>query len=271
MALIRGDNLSLSFGHQVLLKDTSFAVQTNQKICLVGRNGTGKSTLLKLVMDQIKPDDGNIVHSKDHTIGFLPQALPEKNDDSIQEYVSSGLVEIQSCLDEYQQLIIDNPNSPKLDRLETQINNQDGWNIDNRVAKTLSQLELDPEIKMSQLSGGWRRRAALAKALVQNPDLLILDEPTNHLDIESIQWLEQQLTAFKGALLFVSHDRAFVNKIADTIMELDRGVLRLYPGNYQAYRDLKEQQLKDEQKSNSEFDKRLAEEEVWIRQGIKAR
>ncbi|MCF6193875.1 MAG: ATP-binding cassette domain-containing protein, partial [Kangiellaceae bacterium] len=209
--------------------------------------------------------------SRHHRIGFLPQALPDKNELSIREFVESGLADVRKAVDEYQVLIVEDCMSPKLEGLEEIINNQDGWTIDQRVEQTLSRLSLDGELVMANLSGGWRRRASLAKALVQNPDLLILDEPTNHLDLTSIQWLEEQLVNFKGALLFVSHDRHFVNKVADQIMELDRGHLRLYPGNYSSYLDIKAQQLRDEEKTNSEFDKRLANEEKWIRQGIKAR
>ena len=271
MSLIRGDNLSLSFGPQILLDNTSFVVEEGKKICLIGRNGTGKSTLLKLISGEQMPDDGLINRSKHHRIGFLPQALPEKTEHSIREYVESALADVKKAVDEYQALIIEDCMSPKLESLEEIINAYDGWTIDQRVDQTLSKLSLDGTIKMSNLSGGWRRRVALAKALVQDPDLLILDEPTNHLDLTSIQWLEEQLLKFKGALLFVSHDRHFVNVVSDTIMELDRGHLRLYPGNYQAYLEIKAQQLKDEEKTNSEFDKRMAKEEVWIRQGIKAR
>lgn len=271
MSLIRGDNLSLAYGPQILLDHASFVVEENQKICLIGRNGTGKSTLLKLISGEVKPDDGLINRSRHHRVGFLPQALPEKTEHTIRQFVESGLQAIKDAVDEYQELIVKDHLSPKLESLEELINAHDGWTVDQRVEQTLSRLSLDGDLKMSTLSGGWRRRAALAKALVQEPDLLILDEPTNHLDLSSIQWLEEQLLKFNGALLFVSHDRHFVNKVSDTIMELDRGHLRLYPGNYSAYLELKAQQLKDEEKSNSEFDKRLANEEKWIRQGIKAR
>ena len=271
MSLVRGDNLSLSYGPQVLLDNASFVIEENQKICLIGRNGTGKSTLLKLISGEVMPDDGLINRSRHHRVAFLPQALPEKTEQSIRSFVESGLADVKKAVDEYQELIVEDCMSPKLEKLEEIINAQDGWTIDQRVEQTLSRLSLDGELKMANLSGGWRRRAALAKALVQDPDLLILDEPTNHLDLSSIHWLEEQLLKFKGSLLFVSHDRHFVNKVSDTIMELDRGHLRLYPGNYQAYLELKAQQLKDEEKTNSEFDKRLANEEKWIRQGIKAR
>jgi len=271
MSLIRGDKLSLSYGPQVLLDNASFALEERQKVCLVGRNGTGKSTLLKVINGEVMPDDGNLNRSRNHRIGFLPQALPEKTPQSIREYVESGLSDVKQWVEDYQALIMEDHESPRLADLESKINAHDGWTIETRVNQTLSKLGLNGEIKMAELSGGWRRRAALAKALVQEPDLLILDEPTNHLDLSSIEWLEEQLRAFKGALLFVSHDRQFVNKVADTIMELDRGHVRFFPGNYQAYTDLKEQQLKEEEKVNSEFDKKLAQEEVWIRQGIKAR
>lgn len=271
MSLIRGDTLSLSYGPQVLLDKASFVVEERQKICLIGRNGTGKSTLLKLISGEVAPDDGLINRSKHHRIGFLPQALPEKNNLSIKAFVESGLKEVKDAVEKYQELIVEDCLSPKLEELEQIINTQDGWSIEQNVEQTLSRLSLDGSLIMANLSGGWRRRAALAKSLVQNPDLLILDEPTNHLDLASIQWLEEQLINYKGALLFVSHDRHFVNKVSDRIMELDRGHLNLYPGNYAAYQVLKAQQLKDEEKTNSEFDKRLANEEKWIRQGIKAR
>jgi ABC transport system ATP-binding/permease protein len=271
MSLIRGDKLSLAFGRQVILDNASFAIEERQKVCLVGRNGTGKSTLLKLINSEMMPDDGIINRSRSHRIGFLPQALPEKSELSIREFVESGLADVIQWVEDYQTLIMEDVNNPRLESLEANINTHDGWTVETRVNQTLSRLGLEGEIKMSTLSGGWRRRAALAKALVLEPDLLILDEPTNHLDLSSIHWLEEQLVAFKGALLFVSHDRHFVNKVANTIMELDRGHLRFYPGNYQAYTEMKEQQLKEEEKVNSEFDKRLAAEEVWIRQGVKAR
>lgn len=271
MSLIRADKLSLAFGPQIILDNASFSLEERQKVCLVGRNGTGKSTLLKLINQEIVADDGVLNRSTGHRIGFLPQALPEKSDLSIREFVESGLSDIIQWVEDYQTLIMEDVNSPRLGELEQKITGSDGWNVENRVTQTLSRLTLNGEVKMSELSGGWRRRAALAKAMVQEPDLLILDEPTNHLDLTSIQWLEEQLLAFKGALLFVSHDRRFVNKVADTIMELDRGTIRFFPGNYQAYTELKDQQLKEEEKVNMEFDKRLAAEEVWIRQGIKAR
>lgn len=271
MSLIRGDNLSLSYGPQVLLDNASFVVEERQKICLIGRNGTGKSTLLKLINGEVMPDDGVINRSHHHRIGFLPQALPEKTPQSIREFVESGLKDVIAWVDEYQDLIVKDCTSPKLEALEEKITAFEGWSVEQRVEQTLSKLSLEGDLKMENLSGGWRRRAALAKALVQNPDLLILDEPTNHLDLSSIQWLETQLVAFKGALLFVSHDRHFVNKVSDRIIELDRGHLRIYPGNYQSYLEVKAQQLLDEEKTNSEFDKRLANEEKWIRQGVKAR
>ena len=226
MSLIRGDKLCLAYGPQILLDNASFALEEKQKVCLVGRNGTGKSTLLRVINGEVAADDGVINRSRNHRIGFLPQALPEKTDHSIREFVESGLADVKQWVEEYQSLIMENMDSPKVSELESKINSHDGWTIETRVEQTLSRLGLDGNIKMSDLSGGWRRRAALAKALVQEPDLLILDEPTNHLDLSSIQWLEEQLIAFKGALLFVSHDRQFVNKVADTIMELDRGNIR---------------------------------------------
>ncbi|WP_196138337.1 ATP-binding cassette domain-containing protein [Aliikangiella sp. G2MR2-5] len=271
MSLIRGDKLSLAYGPQILLDNASFALEERQKVCLVGRNGTGKSTLLKVINGEVAPDDGVINRSRNHLIGFLPQALPEKSALTVREFVETGLAEVQEWVEQYQKLIMEDMDSPKVAELESLINAHDGWTIETRVSQTLSRLGLDGAVQMSELSGGWRRRAALAKALVQEPDLLILDEPTNHLDLSSIQWLEEQLVKFKGALLFVSHDRQFVNKVADTIMELDRGHINFFPGNYQKYTELKAQQLKEEEKVNSEFDKKLAQEEVWIRQGIKAR
>jgi len=176
MSLIRGDNLSLSYGPQVLLDHASFVVEEKHKICLIGRNGTGKSTLLKLISGEVMPDDGLINRSRHHRVAFLPQALPDKNDLSIREFVESGLADVKHAVDEYQRLIVEDCMSSKLEALEEIINNQDGWTIDQRVEQTLSRLSLDGELVMANLSGGWRRRAALAKALVQNPDLLILDE-----------------------------------------------------------------------------------------------
>ncbi|WP_299177094.1 ATP-binding cassette domain-containing protein [uncultured Neptuniibacter sp.] len=272
MPLIRLDKISISFGAKPLLDNVDFQIEPGERVALVGLNGAGKSTLLKLVAGHHKADGGEFWVSPTCRIAELPQAMPAADERKVRDVVTEGLKDILSLRQAYDELASSDKTDMKaLDNLQHKIEAVDGWHLEQRVQRVIEQLELPADKLMSELSGGWRRRAALGAALVQNPDLLLLDEPTNHLDIETIEWLEQQLLEFKGGLLIISHDRALVDRLSTRIIELDRGVLTSFPGSYSAYVELKQKLLEEEEKHNSEFDKKLAQEERWIRQGIKAR
>ena len=274
MPLLRVTDLELSFGHHVLLQNANCQLDKGDRVCLVGRNGAGKTTLMKLLAGQLKPDGGSIWRDPAITISRLDQELTRADQQTVMQVVASGLADTGALLTEYQQLLgrsLDEAGLKQLDRLQRRIDAVDGWSYQQRIGETLSRLSLQGEQRMSSLSGGWRRRVALAKALVTAPDLLLLDEPTNHLDIESIEWLEKQLVEFNGAVLFITHDRALVRRLATGILELDRGRLRLYQCDYDNYLQQRAHLLDVEEQHNALFDKRLAREEAWIRQGIKAR
>jgi ABC transport system ATP-binding/permease protein len=276
MPLITFDDISLEFGDQMILNNVSLALESGERVCLIGRNGAGKSTLINIINNKIEPDSGKIVKQSHLRISQLEQALPEVRDITVKDYVAEGLSHLQILLKEYEVLSSKNiENNPhllrELEDLQHQIEAEGGWNIDQRVETIVSELNLPAELKLGQLSGGWRRRVALGKALVSNPQLLLLDEPTNHLDLSTIQWLENRFINFTGAIIFITHDRAFLQKLATRIIELDRGKLSSWPGTYQDYLVNKEKALEEESKSNALFDKKLGEEEIWIRQGIKAR
>lgn len=272
MPLIRLDKISIAFGAKPLLDNVDFQIDPGERVALVGLNGAGKSTLLKLVAGHHKADGGEFWISPTCRIAELPQAMPAADERKVRDVVTAGLQDILKLREAYDELASSaEVDMKKLDRLQHEIEAVDGWHLEQRVQRVIEQLELPGDKLMSELSGGWRRRTALGAALVQQPDLLLLDEPTNHLDIETIEWLEQQLLEFKGGLLIISHDRALVDRLATRIIELDRGVLSSFPGSYSAYMDLKQKMLEDEEKQNALFDKRLAQEETWIRQGIKAR
>ncbi|ARN75671.1 ATP-binding cassette domain-containing protein [Oceanicoccus sagamiensis] len=274
MPLLRVNDLGLAYGHHVLLEEANVQLFKGDRICLVGRNGAGKSTLMKLVEGVIKPDSGSIWKRPSVRISRLEQELPKADSQTVMQVVSSGLQEIGDLITEYDQLIsqqLDDAGLKKLEQLQHQIEAKDGWSYQQRIDEVLSRLALPADKVMSTLSGGWRRRVALAKVLVTAPDLLLLDEPTNHLDIETIEWLEKQLLDFKGAVLFITHDRALVRRLATKIIELDRGHLRLYQCGYDNYLEERAHLLAVEEQQNALFDKKLAQEEVWIRQGIKAR
>ncbi|RVU30581.1 MULTISPECIES: ATP-binding cassette domain-containing protein [Neptunomonas] len=273
MPLIRLDKASVAFGARPLLADVDLLVEPGERIGLVGLNGAGKSTLLKVINGHVALDSGELWIDPGCRVAELAQALPAADERRVWDVVAAGLSEVVAMRAEYDELAsqTDSASLAKLESLQQQLEAVDGWHLEQRVERVLTKLKLDGEVLMSSLSGGWRRRAALGAALVQEPDLLLLDEPTNHLDIETIEWLETQLKEFRGGLLFISHDRSLVDHLATRIIELDRGVLTSFTGNYSAYTEQKQVLLEQEERQNALFDKRLAQEEVWIRQGIKAR
>ena len=244
MALLHLRNIHLENGDNRLFDGIDLTIEPGERLCLVGRNGTGKSTLMKLLCRDIQPDDGEMIHQPELNIARLQQDVPHDLEARIFDIVAEGLGTVAI---------------------------EDEWQIQWKVDTVLSRLQLDPDTPFESLSGGWKRRALLARALVGEPDLLLLDEPTNHLDIPAIEWLENFLMGFKSTLLFVSHDRAFVQKLATRIIELDRGKLTSWPGNFHKYQENKQAALDAEAQHAALFDKRMAEEEVWIRQGVKAR
>ena len=274
MSLLRFNEISLDFGELKILHETGFSIEPGERVCLIGRNGAGKSTTLKLITGEIEADRGQIVRSTDLVISQLHQSLPEAMDLRVRDIVRSGLAETELLVEKYQQqstLELDRHGMRELATLHARIDAHDGWHIDQRVDETITELNLPADKKMSELSGGWRRRVALAHALVQKPDLLLLDEPTNHLDIATIKWLENRVYTWPGAVLFITHDRIFLQRLATRILEIDRGKLTSWPGSYDNYLIRKEKLLEDEEAANARFDKKLAQEEVWVRQGIKAR
>jgi ATP-binding cassette subfamily F protein uup len=274
MSLIRFEEVSLEFGDQKILSQADFAIEPGERVCLIGRNGAGKSTTLKLITGEIEPDSGDIVRKSGLVVSQLSQSLPEAMDMQVREVVNSGLAGIQQLLEEYRsysQEKLDKEGLHQLEQLHQLIDAHGGWHIEQRVETTMTELNLPADKKMSELSGGWRRRVALAKALVQKPDLLLLDEPTNHLDITTIKWLENIVYSYPGAVIFITHDRAFLQRLATRILEIDRGKLTSWPGNYNKYLIYKEKNIKNEALSNAKFDKKIEQEEIWIRQGIKAR
>jgi ATP-binding cassette subfamily F protein uup len=274
MSLIRFENVSLDFGEQKILTAAELAIEPAERICLIGRNGAGKSTTLKLISGEIEPDHGEVIRTAGLVISQLAQSLPEAMDHKVFDVVRSGLTGIQALLDEYQRRAnenLDRQGLLELELLHQRIDAHGGWSIEQRVETTVSELNLPADKKMSELSGGWRRRVALARALVQKPDLLLLDEPTNHLDIATIQWLEDVVYSHAGSVLFITHDRAFLQKLATRIIEIDRGKLTSWPGDYANFQVRKEKALEDEAREHALFDKKLEQEEIWIRQGIKAR
>ncbi len=275
MPLLILDSVSIAFGHKLLLDKVDLTIEPGERISLIGRNGEGKSTLLKLISGTIFPDDGKVIIPSVVNLSCLEQEVVCDDDTSVYDEVISGIGGVSILMHDYHQLTQkDNLSDKDLSKLETiqhQLEAKDGWNLNNKVDTVLTKLGLDPDVKLSELSGGWLRRAYLAKALISEPDLLLLDEPTNHLDIQAIQWLEELLLDFKGSILFITHDRALLQKLATRILELDRGNLTSWPGDYQNFLRRKDEQLNAEKLQNDRFDKKLSQEEVWIRKGIKAR
>jgi len=279
MSIVRFENVCLAYGLSPLLDEVSLAIEAGEKVCLLGRNGEGKSSFMRLLAKEIEPDSGALIFEKGLKVGSLPQTLPEADERSVFDVVAEGLSGIGHILAQYHALIDEQAHGESLDAgslnrlhvLQEKIEAQDGWSFQTKIKNMLKRFGLGENQQMKALSGGWRRRVLLARALINEPDLLLLDEPTNHLDIDTIKWLEQQLKEFNGALLFVSHDRAFVKSLASGIIELDRGNIATFKGNYDSYLVDKQKMLEDEARQDQLFDKRLSEEEVWIRQGIKAR
>ncbi len=278
MPLISLDNAQLAYGHVPLLDHAEFKLDKGERVGLLGRNGAGKTSLLKVIVGHVVLDDGIVWRAPGLRVGYVPQEPPLDDAATVFETVAGGLEGLQATLIEYHDVLHQlgelNPDPTlhdKLDRLNHELEAQDGWRMQSRIESTLQQLELDADAKIGSLSGGWRKRVALARALVSEPDLLVLDEPTNHLDIAAINWLEKFLRDANLSLLFVTHDRRFLDRVTTRIVELDRGVLRDFPGNYTAYRKRKEDMLAIESVVQEKFDKVLAEEEVWIRRGIEAR
>jgi ATP-binding cassette subfamily F protein uup len=274
MSLLRFDEISLDFGELKILGQADFSIETGERVCLIGRNGAGKSTTFKLITGELEPDHGDIVRSSNLIVSQLSQALPDAMNKPVRDVVRSGLSDIEKLLQQYEQqskLELDRDGMRELEALHARIDAHDGWHMEQRVEETITDLNLPADKKMHELSGGWRRRVALAAAIVQKPELLLLDEPTNHLDIATIKWLEDRLYSWPGAVMFITHDRAFLQRLATRILEIDRAKLTSWPGNYSNYLIRKEKSIEDEESANARFDKKLAQEEVWIRQGIKAR
>ena len=275
--LLQLKDACIAFGHKPLVENGNLTLNPGERMCLVGRNGTGKSTLLKLIAGQQPLDDGQRIVNTETVIAVLPQDPPALANISVFDYIAEGLQEIGELIKQYHEVVnnvaIDpsEQNLANLDGLQKQLDAKQGWQLEQRIEQVISLLQLDAEATLESLSGGWRRKAALAKALVRKPDILLLDEPTNHLDIEMINWLENQLMDYQGAMVFVSHDRAFIRRVANKIVDLDRGVLTEYPGDYAKYLVKKAEDLEVQATQDALFDKRLSQEETWIRQGIKAR
>ena len=279
MPLLSFHNVTTAFGHHPLLEQVSFGVEAGERVCLIGRNGSGKSTLLKIAAGLIVPDAGEVRREVSTRIAYLPQEPQLDEGGTVFENVAAGLGELRQVIVDYHK-IVQTLNDPQtagdadLDRmheLQEQLERRHGWQAQTRIEQVLSRLALAADVPVAQLSGGWKRRVALGRALVTEPDVLLLDEPTNHLDIEAIQWLEDMVAEYRGALLFVTHDRQFLTRLATRIIELDRGQLSEYPGDYANFQTKKTEQLATEATHNALFDKRLAEEERWIRKGIQAR
>jgi len=274
MTLLRFENMHLAYGPTPLLNDAGLTLEEGERVAILGRNGAGKSSLMKIVSGEIQPDSGSLWRKPGLKIGILPQVLPAADNRDVFEVVALGLAEAGRLLEEFHHLTNMPPDQvdlKRMDELQHKIDACNGWALSQKVEQLMKRLHLNGSSKMSELSGGWRRRVALAQALVSEPDLLLLDEPTNHLDIETIQWLEEQIKSFPGAVLLITHDRAFMQNIATRMLELDLGEIISWEGRYLDFLDFKAHQLEVEARHQAAFDKKLAQEEVWIRQGIKAR
>ncbi|MCZ4338629.1 ABC transporter ATP-binding protein [Shewanella colwelliana] len=280
MSLVRINNGSLAYGYTPLLQKADFTIEPGERVCIVGRNGAGKSSLMKVLCGEVLLDEGEFNIASDIKVSRLQQDPPKAEKGTVYAYISAGLQEVGEKLERYHQLSHDVGTAApdemermlkQMERLQSDIDHLNGWQLDTRINQTCELLALDADANLTSLSGGWQRKVALARALVSEPDLLLLDEPTNHLDIDTIEWLEEFLLSYRGAIVFISHDRGFIQRMATRIVDLDRGVVTSWPGSYQAYLDGKAEWLRVEAEKNAQFDKKLADEEVWIRQGVKAR
>ncbi len=277
MPIIRLSDISIGFGGPALLEKLNFQIERGERVGLVGRNGSGKSTLLKLINGELASDEGLIERPQNLVVSRLKQKAASQSKGTVFDLVSAGLGQLGTLLNRYHQASLqlvetNNANAMKeLERTQHELEARGGWRINQRVESVLSRLRLEPDVAFARLSGGLQRRVLLAQALVVDPDLLLLDEPTNHLDIDAIDWLENFLYGFGSAVLFVTHDRMFLRKLATRIVEIDRGRLTSYPGSYDHYLSRRQAALQAEESAEAEFDKKLAQEEIWIRQGIKAR
>jgi ABC transport system ATP-binding/permease protein len=274
MALIVLTDAKLAFGHVDLLANTAFSLESGERVGLIGRNGTGKSSLLKILAGMEKLDDGLLQYQQGLRIAYVPQEPIFEATETVFDAVSKGVSQAKSLREEYEALSVgdwDDASHQRLDELQSALEAVSGWNWEQRVHETLDRLHLQAEMKITALSGGTKKRVALAQALVAVPDVLLLDEPTNHLDLDSIAWLEELLKEYQGSVVLITHDRAFLDAVCTQIVELDRGILRGYPGNFSAYEVLKDQELNAESLANARADKLLAQEEVWIRKGVEAR
>ena len=277
MALISLTNAYLSFGDHPLLDHCELHIEPNERVCLVGRNGAGKSTLMKILAGEVHLDDGKLQFEKELVVSRLEQDPPRFTQGNVFDYVAEGIGQLSDLLKEYHRISAkleqdySETTLNRLSQVQNTLEHAGGWQFDSKIKEVLAKLELNPDTLLSELSGGWLRKAALARALVCNPDVLLLDEPTNHLDVDAIEWLEEFLLGFDGSIVFISHDRSFIRKMATRIVDLDRGQLVSYSTNYDQYLLTKEENLRVEALQNDLFDKKLAQEEVWIRQGIKAR
>lgn len=275
MSLLQAKKLHHSFGDQPLLDNVNLALEAGERVCLVGRNGSGKSTLLKIIAGDIKPDEGEIIHAAELRVAQLRQDVPKSFAGSVYDCVAEGIGELAGVIISWHHAAVESATDPgalvRMQNCQDQIEAHNAWNLETRISSTISRLSLPADQAFDELSGGMKRRVLLGQALVAEPDLLLLDEPTNHLDIDSILWLENLLLGFNGTLVFITHDRGFLQRLATRIIDLDRGQLTSWPGDYHKYLESYAAQLETEARHNALFDKKLAQEESWIRQGIKAR
>jgi ATP-binding cassette subfamily F protein uup len=275
VALLSLDRVSLAFGHLPLFEEASLRIDPGERICLIGRNGAGKSSLLKVVSGEQAADGGTIWRAPGLRVSRLDQEVPLAADRTVFDEVAAGLGELGALVAQYHHAAVHLADTPggldRLGALQHQLEERDGWRLEQKVETVVSRLSLPADRPLRELSGGWRRRTLLGKALVSEPDLLLLDEPTNHLDIDAIRWLEESLRTFSGALLFVTHDRAFLSALATRIVDLDRGVVTSWPGNYASYLEKKAAAEEADARARERLDKKLAEEEAWLRRGVKAR
>ena len=276
MPLLRLDHISHAYGHVPLLTQVDFQVDAGERVCLIGRNGTGKTTLFRVISGSLVPDEGDIWHTEALRIAHLEQEVPPDTEQTIFEVVAGGIGELGTLLAQYHNLthhpeLANRDSLHELARLQNRIETLDGWNINQKVETVLTRLNLPEDKQLADCSGGTRRQVMLARALVSEPDLLLLDEPTNHLDINAITWLEKYLVNYNGAVMFITHDRTFMRRLATRIVELDRGKLTSFPGDFDWYLHKKDELLEIEERASAKFDKKLAEEEAWIRRGVKAR